>query len=65
MPSAAGNAMVSNEERFECRISFVLDDPGPTWVDDDLRMADSLLDTGVLGGEFSVASCEPKVRSVC
>jgi hypothetical protein len=48
--SPTGNGTGSNDERLECWMSFVLDEPGPTLVDDD-RVIEPPLETGVLGGE--------------
>jgi hypothetical protein len=48
--------MISRDDLAEGRISLVLDDAGPTLVDDDRRVVDPPRDTGVRGGEFSVTS---------
>lgn len=53
--SPTGKGTGSNDERFECGMSFVLDEPGPTLVDDD-RVIEPPRETGVLGGERRVAS---------
>lgn len=62
--SPAGNGMISRDDFAEGRISLVLEDPGPILVDDDRRVDEAPREMGVLGGEFSVISCDPKERPV-
>jgi hypothetical protein len=49
----------SKDGWWPCRRSFVLDEPGPRLVDEDLLMVDPPLETGVRGGEWRVTSWEP------
>ncbi len=65
MASPAGKGITSNDDRLECRTSFVLEDQVPTFVDDDVRVVDPPREMGVLGGEFKVNTCEPNDLLVC
>jgi hypothetical protein len=62
--STDGNMAISTEDWLEYRVSLVLDVPAPTLVADDLLVEESLPDTGVIGGELSVMSCDPNDRLV-
>lgn len=65
MASPTGGGLLSKDDWLECRMILVLDDPGPTLVEEDLRGTDDALETGVLGGEFTVGAWEPKDAFAC
>lgn len=62
MASPAGKGAHSNDERLEYRTNLVVDDPRPTFVEDDLRLVEPPRELGVLGRSFKVHSCDPSER---